>query len=213
MSATAGRMVLAAVAAALVLGSGCGKKAPEARLKPIPKDAVVLVYAAGVGGDEVDIFRSAPMEETLAKEMKCKVVCMGQPGEYAESALKRLPEVLKDCDPDLMVLGYGAMDLWKMTDRAKLKANLCAMIDLAREQETQVVMLALPDINKLRVKIDPVFEEVAREKSVPIEAEVVRTVLKTPSERVFRYIVNDKGLETIAKAVRALCVRSGGLSD
>lgn len=203
----------AACAAALALAAGCGKKSPEPRLKPIPKDSVILVYAAGVGGDEVDIFRSAPMEETLAKEMKGKVVCMGQPGEYAESALKCLPAVLKGCDPDLMILGYGAMDLWKMTDRAKLKANLIAMIDLAHQQDTQVVMLALPDINKVRVKIDPIFEEVAKEKGVPIEAEIVRTVLKTPSERVFRYIVNDKGLEAMAKAVRALCVRCGGMQD
>lgn len=198
-------------AVVLTLAAGCGKKSEEARLKPIPEDAVILVYAAGVGGDEVDIFRSAPMEETLAKEMRRKVVCLGQPGEFAESALRRLPAVLKDCDPDLMVLGYGAMDLWKMTDRAKLKAELIAMIELARKQDTQVVMLALPDINKVRVKIDPIFEEVAKEKGVPIEAEVVRTVLKTPGDRVFRYIVNDKGLEEIAKAVRALCVRCGGL--
>lgn len=200
-------------AVVLTLAAGCGKKSPEARLKPIPQDAVILVYAAGVGGDEVDIFRSAPMEETLGKEMKRKVVCLGQPGEFAESALRRLPGVLKDCDPDLMVLGYGAMDLWKMTDRAKLKADLVAMIDLAQKQDTQVVMLALPDINKVRVKIDPIFEEVAKEKGVPIEAEIVRTVLKTPSDRVFRYIVNDKGLEKMAKAVRALCVRCGGLQE
>ncbi len=110
----------------LSLVAGCGAKVPQARLKPIPQDAVILVYAAGVGGDEVDIFRSAPMEDTLAKEMKRKVVCMGQPGEFAESALRRLPDVLKSCDPDLMVLGYGAMDLWKQTDREKLKANLIA---------------------------------------------------------------------------------------
>jgi hypothetical protein len=87
------------------------------------------------------------------------------------------------------------------------------MIDLAHQQDTQVVMLALPDINKLRVKIDPIFEEVAREKGVPIEAEIVRTVLKTASDRVFRYIVNDKGLEKMAKAVRELCVKSGGLPE
>lgn len=190
--------------------AGCGKKAPEARLTPLPEDAVILIYAAGIG-EEADFFRSAAMEDTLAQTMKRKVVSMGQAGEYAESALKRLPALLEQYDPDLMVLGYGAMDLWKMTDRAKLKANLGAMIDLAHERNTQVVMLGLPDINKLRVKIDPVFEEVAREKKVPIEAEIVRTVLKTPSERVFRYMVNDKGIESVAKAVRALCVRSGGL--
>ena len=47
-------------------------------------------------------------------------------------------------------------------------------------------MLALPDINRVRVKIDPLFEEVAKETGVPIEAEIVRTVLKTPSDQIFQ---------------------------
>ena len=92
-----------------------------------------------------------------------------------------------------------------------MKANLEAMIDLAHKRNTQVVMLGMPDINKLRVKIDPIFEEVAREKKVPIENEIVRTVLKNPSERIYRYMVNDQGIESMAKAVRALCVKCGGL--
>jgi len=192
--------------------AGCGKKASEVRLTPLPEDAVILIYAAGIG-EEADFFRSAAMDDTLAQTMKRKVVSMGQAGEFAESALKRLPEVLERYDPDLMILGYGAMDLWKMTDRTKLKASLGAMVDLARKRDTQVVMLGLPDINKLRVKIDPLFEEVAREKNVPIEAEIVRSVLKTPSERVFRYMVNDKGIESMAKAVRALCVKNGALPE
>lgn len=192
--------------------AGCGKAAPVVRLTPLPEDAVILVYAAGIG-EEADFFRSAAMDDTLSQTMKRKVVSMGQAGEFAESALKRLPEVLERYDPDLMILGYGAMDLWKMTDRTKLKASLGAMVDLARKRDTQVVMLGLPDINKLRVKIDPLFEEVAREKNVPIEAEIVRSVLKTPSERVFRYMVNDKGIESMAKAVRALCVKNGALPE
>lgn len=201
--------------AAAVIGltwTGCGKKPAEARLAPLPEDAVILIYAAGIG-TEADFFRSTPMDEALAKATKRKVVSRGQAGEFTENALKRLPEVLQEVDPDLMVLGYGAMDLWKATDRAQLKANLGAMIDLARKQETQVVMLALPDLNKLRVKPDPIFEEVAQEKQVPIEAEVVQKVLKTPKERVFRYMVNDQGLETIAAGVRALCVKSGALTE
>lgn len=202
--------ITACLAGALAL-AGCGKKAPAAAtLKPLPEDALILVYAAGIG-QEADFFRSAPMDETLSKTLKRQVVSLGQAGEFSESALRRLPEVLQQHDPDLMILGYGATDLWKGTDRAKLKANLVAMIDLAFKQNTQVVMLALPDINKLRVKPDPVFEEVAREKNVPIETEIVGAVLKTPEDRVYRYMVNDNGLEKIAAAVRALCVRCGGL--
>lgn len=198
-----------AVAGVSLALAGCGKKyAPK--LAPLPEDAVVLIYAAGIG-DDSDFFRSTQMDEALQKATRRKVVSRGQAGEFAASALKRLPEVLKEQRPALIVLGYGAMDLWKATDRAKLKADLCAMVDLAHAQGAQVVMLSLPDINKVILRPDPIFEEVAKEKNVPIEAEVVKRVLKTPSERVFRYMVNDKGLETIAEAVRALCVQCGGL--
>jgi hypothetical protein len=190
--------------------TGCSKKPVAPRLTPLPEDALILIYAAGIGED-ADFFRSTQMDEALAKSMKRKVVSMGQAGEFAEDALKRLPKVLEEYDPDLMILGYGAMDLWKVTDRVKLKSNLIAMIDLAHKQETQVVMLSLPDINKVLVRPDPIFEEVAREKNVPIESEIIKSVLKTPSERVFRYMVNDKGLESIAEAVRALCVTCGAL--
>lgn len=192
--------------------TGCGKKAPPARLTPLPENAVVLLYAAGIG-DEADFFRSATMDEALSKALKRKVVSMGQAGEFADNALKRLPDILKAHDPDLMILGYGAMDLWKVKDRAKLKASLVAMIDLAQKQDTQVVMLALPDLNRLSVKPDPIFEEVAAEKGVPIETEIIRTVLKDSSTKVFRYMVNDKGLEQIGQALRALCVTCGGLKE
>jgi hypothetical protein len=134
-------------------------------------------------------------------------------GEYCESALKRLPALLQETDPELMILGYGATDLWKKTDRAQLKANLCAMIDLAHKQDTQVVMLAMPDINRLLPKPDPIFEEVAREKNVPIETEILRTVLSDSSTRLLRYMVNDDGIQKMAEAVRALCVKCGGLPE
>ncbi len=202
-------LLIVGLAAAL---TGCGKKQPPARLTPLPEDAVVLLYAAGIG-EEADFFRSTSMDEALSKALKHKVVSMGQAGEFAESALKRLPDVLQANDADLMILGYGAMDLWKVTDRAKLKASLIAMIDLARQQDMQVVMLALPDLNRLSVKPDPIFEEVAAEKGVPIETEIIRTVLKDSSTKVFRYMVNDKGLEQIGQALRALCVTCGGLKE
>jgi len=199
-------------AALSLLLSGCGKKAPAARLTPLPENAVVLLYAAGIG-DEADFFRSATMDEALSKALKRKVVSMGQAGEFADNALKRLPDILQAHDPDLMILGYGAMDLWKGTDRATLKASLSAMIDLAKKQDSQVVMLALPDLNRLSVKPDPLFEEVAREKGVPIENDIIRAVLKDSSTKVFRYMVNDKGLEQVAGALRALCVTCGGIKD
>ena len=165
--------VCRSLAAALsCLAAGCGDRPPPARLTPLSEDAVVLIYAAGVG-EEADFFRSTPMDEALRATLKRKVISAGQAGEYAQSALERLPAVLEQNTPDLVVLGYGAMDLWKKADRAKLKAAIAGMVDASRRSGAQVVMLALPDLNKLRLAPDPIFAEVAREKGVPIEAEVI----------------------------------------
>lgn len=205
--------LLAGVALAGLALTGCGKRSGYApRLTPLPEDAVILVYGAGIS-EEADFLRSSQMDESLSKATKRTIVNRGMPCEYAESALKRLPSVLDECDPDMMVLSYGAMDLWKATDRAKLKASLGAMVDVALKRKTQVVMLALPDISKVVLRPAPLFEEVAREKNVPIETKIVSSVLKTPSERIYRYMVNDNGLEAIGAAVRALCVKYGALKD
>ncbi len=199
--------------AVLALGlAGCGRKAPVPRMTPLAQDAVILIYAGGVT-EEGDLFRANQIDETFARVMKRKVVSLGQGGEFSEAALKRLPAALDGCAPDLVILGYGAMDLWKKTDRAQLKASLGAMIDLARKRNAQVVMLAMPDLNRLLPKPDPVFEEVAREKRVPIETAIVRAVLSDASTRVYRYMPNDDGIEKLAEAIRALCVKCGGLPE
>ncbi len=195
----------------LCLGlAGCGQKPPEARLTPLPEDAVILIYASGIA-EEGDIFRSAMVDQILAEVMKRTVVNRGRGGEFSEQTLARLPGVLEEAKPQLMILGSGAMDLWKKTDRAKLKANLSAMIDLARTNQTQVVMLAMPDLNRLSPKPDPIFEEVAREKNVPIEAAIIRSVLSDSSTRTFRYLPNDDGIQKMAEAIRSLCVERGAL--
>ena len=70
----------ALVAAALSLAvAGCGKKQAAARLTPLSDDAVILVYAAGIG-EEGDFFRSTQMDEALQNATKRKVVSMGQGG-------------------------------------------------------------------------------------------------------------------------------------
>ena len=201
------------LAALPLMLAGCGKTGvPAARLTPLAEDAVILIYAAGIS-DEAEFLRSALADEAVGKALKRTIVNRGQNGELCARALERLPEVLEECDPDLLVLGYGATDLWKKTDRAQLKSALCAMIDLAHKQKVQVVMLALPDFNRLSNKPDPIFEEVALEKNVPIETEIIRSVLSDLSTKNFRYMVNDKGLAKIGEAVHALCVKSGALPN
>ncbi len=201
----------AALAAGLVAGCGGGRE-ETARLTPLRDDAVILIYAAGVCEDG-NFFRSSYTDEAIAMGMQRPVISRGQGAEFSESALKRLPSVLEQTRPDLMILGYGAMDLWKQTDRSTLKANLGAMIDLARAQGVQVVLLAMPDINRFTSKPDSVYAEVAREKNVPVETEIVRAVLSDSSTRLSRYLLNDEGIQKLAEGIRALCVRSGGLQQ
>ena len=207
------RFLCLAALSVLGLVVGCGKhKEGNARLKPLTKDAVILLYVAGICEDG-DVFRSSRIDEAISLGMKRSVVSRGQGAEFTESALKRLPSVLEESHAELMVLGYGAMDLWKKTDRAKMKTNLGAMIDLARGRGVQVVLLAMPDLNRLSHKPDPIYQELAGEKGVPVELTIVQSVLSDSSTRTLRYMVNEDGIVKMADAVRLLCVRSGGLQE
>lgn len=199
------------MATIILVAAGCAKKMSEARLTLLKDDAVILIYASGLA-EEGDLFRSTVIDETLASVMKRTIVNRGVGAEFSDKALERLPGVLEETKPHLMILGYGAMDLWKKTDRNKLKENLCSMIDLARKQQTQVILLAMPDLHRLTMRPDPIFEAVAREKNVPIEATIIGSVLSDSSTRTFRYLPNDDGIQKMAEGLRDFCVQRGALT-
>ena len=73
-----------------------------------------------------------------------KVVNAGVPGETSAQGLARLPGVLDEVKPKLLLLCHGGNDFLRRMDESQARANIRSMIALARDRGIAVVLLATP---------------------------------------------------------------------
>jgi acyl-CoA thioesterase-1 len=93
-------------------------------------------------------------------------------GEISRGGLERLPEVLARTHPAVMILELGANDGLRGLPIAQMKANLGAMIRLAKKAHARVVLVGMklppnygPDYTRA---FESAFVEVAREDRVAL---------------------------------------------
>nr|WP_199066489.1 arylesterase [Chromobacterium sp. ASV5] len=84
----------------------------------------------------------------LARELagRHQVINASVSGETTAGGLSRLPEALSRHKPDLLILELGANDGLRGLPLSAMRDNLQAMLDLARQRKTQVLLvgMALP---------------------------------------------------------------------
>jgi lysophospholipase L1-like esterase len=196
---------LVALLAAVAL-AGCGK---AARLDKLPADAVVLAF-----GDSLTFGTGAKTEASypaaLERATGLKVVNAGVPGETSAAGLERLPRALEEARPALLVLCHGGNDFLRRMDDAQAARNVREMIQLARGQGVQVVLLATPKPT-LPPSVPSFYGEIAREMRVPFEEGVMKTVLTRNDLKSDMVHPNERGYAEIARAVRELLRQSGAL--
>ena len=136
--------------AVLCAAAACSKSAGLPRLE---KDDVVvafgdsLTYGVGVAPQES---YPAILENLIGR----RVVNAGVSGEVTAAGLARLPEVLEREKPALVILCLGGNDFLRRLDRKQAALNLRAMVQLVREKNASVLLLAVPALG-LSVAPDP----------------------------------------------------------
>ena len=200
------REVFAAwLVAALVAGCGGGGE----RLQKLAPDAVVLAFGDSLThgtGAGAEASYPAALERAIGR----KVVNAGVPGETSGSGLERLPRVLEETRPALLILCHGGNDFLRRLDDAAAASNLRAMIQLARAQGVQVVLLATPKPS-LPPSVPSFYGKIAREMKVPFEEAVMKAVLARNDLKSDLVHPNARGYAEIARAVHDLLRRSGAL--
>src|ERR1700704_6300948 len=150
---------------ATALAAGCGD--PPARLARLPGEAVVLAF-----GDSLTFGSGAAEQESYPAQLEQligrRVVRAGVPGEVTAQALARLPEMLDEHSPKLLLLCIGGNDFLRRLGNPQAEANVRAMVKLARERGIDVVLIGTPEPG-FSVAPPPFYAAIAKDFRLPYE--------------------------------------------
>jgi lysophospholipase L1-like esterase len=192
--------------AAIALAAACGK---TPKLERLPNEAVVLAFGDsltyGTGAAEAESY-PAQLEQLIGR----RVVRAGVPGEVTAQALARLPGVLDEHAPRLLLLCIGGNDFLRRTGRAQAEQNVRAMVKLARSRGIDVLLIGTPEPGLL-VTPPAFYADIAEELGVPYEAAVIGEVLKDTALKSDPIHPNARGYRVIAERLAAALKQSGAI--
>jgi lysophospholipase L1-like esterase len=193
--------------ALLALLAACQGKSPQ--LPRIDTNDVVLAFGDsltfGTGAAESE---SYPM--VLAGLIKRNVVRAGVPGEITAQGLQRLPGLLEEHRPKIVVLCLGGNDMLRRIDDKTIITNLREMIQIIRRQGASVVLLGVPK-PALFGGAAKFYGELAKELAVPYEGEVITAVLRDNALKSDPIHPNANGYRRIAEQLAAFFKKSGAI--
>ena len=110
------------------------------------------------------------------------VINAGISGNTSAQALERLPALLDEHQPQLVLVSLGGNDMLRKLSQAQTVANLGRMLDLARAGGAKAVLLATPKpsiAGAVFNSLSPAefYAEVAKDKKVPLIKDALPEVL------------------------------------
>ena len=197
-----------ALALSLLLLAACDSGPPK--LAKLPAGGVVLAF-----GDSLTHGTGARAAESYPAVLQGligrRVVRSGVPGELTAQGLARLPGVLQQVDPDLLVLIHGGNDLLRRTPQQRIAANLRAMVHLAQDREVAVVVIGVPDLGLIFGRSAEFYEQLAEELDLPYDGAALPAILKQPNLKSDAIHPNAQGYRKLAEAVAELLRKSGAI--
>jgi acyl-CoA thioesterase-1 len=162
-----------------------------------------LTFGTGAGSAE-----SYPAQ--LERRIRLKVVNAGVPGEVSAAGLERLPGVLDEVQPALLLLCHGGNDFLRKLDETRAAENVRAMVRLARERQIQVILVATPKPT-LPPSVPAFYREIAAEARVGLVEAAMKEVLSDRALKSDMVHPNAKGYGEIAAAVEKALKQSGAI--
>lgn len=191
---------------ALLVLAGCERAPTLSRLSP--HDVIVafgdsLTHGTGASPDTA-------YPAVLAGLTGRTVINAGVPGETTADGLKRLPGVLAEHKPRLVLLCLGGNDLLRRIPEAETETHLRLLARTVRESGAELVLIGVPE-PKLFGGAAPVYARLASELQVPLENEVFVDVLKDNRLKSDPIHANAAGYRVVAERLAEFLRESGAL--
>lgn len=200
---TTRRRLLLAAAGAMALAA-CRRRP---RMAAVPAGAVVLALGDSITwGTGATPATSYPA--VLAGLTGWQVVNAGVPGDTSAGALARLPGLLQEHAPQLVIVGIGGNDFLRRVPPAQTRANVRAICQQAAASGAQVLLVGIPEVSMLAAVArslgdHPMYEELAAELKVPLHEGGWASVLSDPALRSDPIHANAQGYEAFARGLAA----------
>ncbi|WP_245803910.1 arylesterase [Geothermobacter hydrogeniphilus] len=183
----------------LLLVAACDR---QPQLRPLAADAVILAF-----GDSLTHGNGATEEQSypavLQRLLGRRVINAGVPGEISAEGLRRLPRVLEETQPQLIILIHGGNDFLRRLDRERTRQNLQAMIDLCRQAGSDVVLVGVPQPG-LFLSPPAFYEELAETNRLPYLEETLSDILADRDLKSDTIHPNAAGYRKLAAALAEL---------
>ena len=183
---------------------------PPKTLTKLSADAVILAF-----GDSLTYGTGASAEHDyphiLAGLTAREVINEGVPGEISSNGLKRLPALLDQYQPDLLILIHGGNDMLRHIPNEQTADNLDKMIAEANNRHIEVVMLGVPKLNLLTLNSADFYKTVAETRQTLIDLNTLPDILGDNSLKSDMIHPNDAGYQLMANNIFNLLKQAGAL--
>lgn len=191
---------------ALLLLAACERAPTLPRLSP--HDIIVAFgdsLTHGTGASEATAYPAV-----LATLTGRTVINAGVPGDTTSSGLQRLPEVLAEYKPRLVLLCLGGNDMLKRQSAASTENNLRLLVQTIRASGANVVLIGVPE-PKLFGGAPDFYTRVAKDMKLPLERDAFNDVLKDNRLKSDPIHANAAGYRQVAERLAAFLKEAGAL--
>ena len=186
--------------------SGCGEKIS---LSPLPNDSVILAF-----GDSLTYGYNVAKNESYPAKLSTltglEVINAGVSGEVSNQGLKRLPKILDEHRPQLIILCHGGNDLLHKLDIGKMESNLRNMIQLSLDRDIPVILLGVPKPGLFLSSFD-IYKEIAISMDVIFIEDLIPDILSDKSLKSDTVHPNKEGYSLIAEEIYSLLLDTGAI--
>ncbi len=138
------------------------------------------------------------------------VINAGVPGDTTSSGLQRLPAVLDEYKPRLVLLCLGGNDMLRKQPEAATENNLRLLVKTIRASGAEVVLIGVPE-PRLFGGTPDFYSRLAEDMQLPLEQDVFNEVLKDNSLKSDPIHANAAGYRMVAERLAEFLREAGAL--
>jgi len=181
------------------------------RLHALTPNATILAFGDSLTHG-IGTRRDNAYPAVLAQRINHEVINAGVPGEISARGLLRLPALITKYQPELIIICHGGNDILRKLDLNKTRDNIQKMIDLAHANNSQVLLIGVPEFG-LFLSPSPIYQALADENKIPVANDILADILRDNRLKSDHVHPNASGYQRLAEHLADFLEKNGALID